>query len=252
MKHREVYFLPGALAVLGLAFLYAGTAWAIQAKRGPQQQVQTTQNSQGFQILVKSYTLRFIKPEEILKAGRFYYVDATAYGNTIMVQIYPKQVPAFEKLLAALDVAPKTVLFRVYPIIATRGGETKKPATAVDPELKGVLDEMNTLWKFESYEMEGPSFIPVKEATGPNSFKLLSSRQMNLLVSEVKVTGEEAGKRTITIGQLRLSGEVNSLKLVFLDTHDIVLKENGYLVAGVSGYVGSDKALILVLIGEIK
>jgi hypothetical protein len=54
---------------------------------------------------------------------------------------------------------------------------------------------MNTLWKFESYEIERLSFFPVWEATGPDSFKLLSSRQMNLLISEVKVMGEEAGNR---------------------------------------------------------
>jgi len=216
----------------------------------PQGQSATSQTNQ---FLVKSYTLQYIKPEEVLKAGRFYYQDATVYGNTIMVKIWSQQVPGFEKLLAALDVAPKTVLFRVYPIIATRGGgETKKSEAVIDAELRKVLDEMNTLWKFESYFIEGPSYIPVKEATGPDSFKLLSSHQMNLLVSEVKVRGEEPGKRTITIGELKLSGQVNFLDLVFLDTHDVALKENGYLVAGVSGYVGSDKALILVLNGEIK
>ena len=169
-----------------------------------------------------------------------------------MLRMVPSEIPRFEKLLASLDVEPKVVLIRAYPIHAFRKQEPKWPSSAADPELKKVLDEMNALWKFEQYYVEGPSFITVKEMSGPDSFKLLSNWQMNLLISGVKVTGEESGKRSISIGQLRLSGQLNFLNAIFMDTHDIVLKEKGYLVAGVSGFSGTGEALILVINAEIK
>jgi len=37
-----------------------------------------------------------------------------------------------------------------------------------------------------------------------------------------------------------------------VDTHDVELKEKGYLVAGVSGFGSATKALILVVSAEIK
>jgi hypothetical protein len=252
MKKSKFEVFVGVLAVLGLVLLNALPAWSGQENPEPQAKNQAASSAQDYRMVVKSYTLRYVKPEDVLRAGRLYFEDATTYGNTIIVRMVSLQVPEFEKLLDRLDVAPKTVLLRVYPIIAIRNAGEKKPAASLDPGLKKVLDEMNRLWKFDSYVVEGPSFIPVKEAAGPDSFKLLSSMTMNLLVSDVKVTGEEAGKRTISIGELRLSGRVNFVDLVFLDTHDVTLKENGYLVAGVSGYAGSDKALVLVLNAEIE
>ncbi len=119
-------------------------------------------------------------------------------------------------------------------------------------ELKKVLDELKTLWNFKTYEVDGPSFVTVREDSGPNNFKLVTNRQLNLIVSNAKVTGEEPGNRTITIEQLKLTGMSNFVDYVFVDTHDVTLKEKGYLVAGVSGYGSASNALILVINAEIK
>lgn len=121
-----------------------------------------------------------------------------------------------------------------------------------DRELKRVLGELEGLWNFKAYEVEGPSYVTLVEGSGPNNFKLVTNRQLNLLVSNAQIVGDEVGKRTITIGQLRLSGKQNFEEYVYVDNHDLELKEKGYLVAGVSGFGTATKALILVISAEIK
>lgn len=119
-------------------------------------------------------------------------------------------------------------------------------------DLKKVLDELKALWNFKSYEVDGPSFLTVREESGPDNFKLVTNRALNLVLSNVKVRGDESGKRTISIEQLKLTGMTNFVDYVFVDTHDVTLKEKGYLVAGVSGYGSASNALILVINAEIK
>jgi len=119
-------------------------------------------------------------------------------------------------------------------------------------KLKKVLDELKTLWNFKTYEVDGPSFLTVVEDSGPNNFKLVTNLALNLVVSNVKVIGDEPGNRTVSIEQLKLTGMMNFADYVFVDTHDVTLKEKGYLVAGVSGYGSATNALILVISAEIK
>ena len=256
MKRHLITASAVFIGLLGLTLAHAQEAQVIASDQAAQQKDVATDRSQEPHVLLKSYTLKYIKPEEFLRAAKFYYLESTSYGNTITARIASTQVSDLEKLLSVLDVEPKTVRFRVYPILAFRKLEPKIASSVIDPELRRVLDEMNSLWKFESYVVEGPSFISVKEGTGLDSFKLLSSHMMNLLISDVKVSGGEAGARSISIGQLRLSGQTITLNhiidTVFFDTHETILKEKGFLVAGVSGYTGSDDAVILVLSAEIK
>ena len=55
-----------------------------------------------------------------------------------------------------------------------------------------------------------------------------------------------------TTAGVRLTGTQNFADYVYVDTHDVSVKENGYLVAGVSGYGSATKALILVISAVIK
>jgi hypothetical protein len=322
-------------------------------------------------MVMKTYTLKHIKPEEFLKAARLLLSDATTYGNTINVLIYEGNVLKFEEMLGKLDIEKKTIQFQVFAIVASREREedrkmkeSREQSAAValtaslpssnqkmsppakekytgelislnyketdlrdvvlnlakfarlnvvfdadvrgivtcnlqeipwdqaldiilrqnnmgktlegnvlrvaplrvlsreqnpdksdvieNKELKRVLDELKALWNFKTYEVDGPSFVNVREDTGPNNFKLVTNRALNLVVSNVKVIGDEPGKRTVSIEQLKLTGMMNFADYVFVDTHDVTLKEKGYLVAGVSGYGPATNALILVISAEIK
>jgi hypothetical protein len=170
-----------------------------------------------------------------------------------------KDIPwkkALEIVLAQnrMDMAIEGNVLWIAP--AGRLGDIRSSARRTSLEnkdLKNVLDELNTLWNFTSYEVDGPSFLTIREDSGSNSYKLVTNRPLNLLVSNVRVSGEEAGKRTISIEQLKLSGMANFVDYVYLDTREVTLKEKGYLVAGVSGYgSSSERALILVINGEIR
>ena len=321
--------------------------------------------------IYKTYTLKYIKAEELLRATRILLDDASFSDNMITVKIWNIHIPQFEEMLKKLDVEKKTIQFQVFAIVASRDQgegqkmkETREQAAALaltmslpssnpktspseklkytgDPitlkyketdlrdvvlglaqfarlnvifdadvrgivtcnlhdvpwdqaldiilkqnnmgktiegemlriaplrilsreqnpekgdvienkDLKKVLDELKTLWNFKTYEVDGPSFLSVHEDSGPNNFKLVTNRTLNLVVSNVKVLGDEAGKRTVSIGQLKLTGTTNFADYVFIDTQDVTLKERGYLVAGVSGYGSASNALILVISAEIK
>jgi hypothetical protein len=153
-----------------------------------------------------------------------------------------------------MDMAIEGNVLWVAP--AGRLGDVRNSARRTSLEnkdLKKVLDELNTLWNFTSYEVDGPSFLTIREDSGANSYKLVTNRPLNLLISNIKVSGEEIGKRRISIEQLKLSGMANFVDYVFIDTREVTLKEKGYLVAGVSGYgSSSQQALILVINGEIR
>ncbi len=309
------------------------------------------------QHVLKTYTLKHIKPEAILDIALLYVSEAKHFENILTVRIWDHQIAKFEELLNKLDVEKKIIQFQVFAIVASRDqdGERKtilpSPSPKTSPsekekyigepitlkyketdlrdvvlglaqftrlnvifdadvrgvvtcnfqdvpwdqaldiilkqnnmgktiegkvlriaplrilsreqnpekgdaienkDLKKVLDELKTLWSFKTYEVDGPSFLSVHEDSGPNNFKLVTNRALNLVVSNVKVLGDESGKRTVSIGQLKLTGMANFVDYVYVDTADVTLKEKGYLVAGVSGYGSAARALILVISAEIK
>jgi hypothetical protein len=145
----------------------------------------------------------------------------------------------------------KTLQVAPLKIIGSEQGQGKAE-TLENRELKKVLDELKALWNFKTYDVDGPSFLTVIEDSGPNNFKLVTNRALNLILSNVRVQGDEPGKRVISIEQLKLTGMTNFVEYVFVDTRDLALKEKGYLVAGVSGYGSASSALILVINAEIK
>lgn len=205
------------------------------------------------QLVLKTYTLAHIKPEELLKAARVLLEDASFSDNMITVLIWNGRIPKFEELLRKLDVEKKTVYFQVFAIVASREPGAKTNDTIENKELKRVLDELRSLWNFNTYNIDGPSFATVREGSEQSIHKLVTNRPLNLLLSNVKVVGEDIGKRTVSIEELKLTGLLGrDQETVFLDTRDTTLKENGYLVAGVSGYGSATIALILVIKAEIK
>jgi type II secretory pathway component GspD/PulD (secretin) len=372
MNRKELRFTLILLSCLCLIWANPAPSLAVQADQD--QTIRTAAQEPASKIpgfVIKTYTLKHINPEELLKATRVLLEDASFSDKMVTVKIWNTQIPKFEELLNKLDVEKKTIQFRVFAIVASRErmeerkmqeikerprevaqvSELPSPSPKTIPadkekyigepislkfkeadlrdvlayladfarlnlvldadvrgivtcnlenipwdqaldivlrqnnmgkaiegkiirvaplrilgrerypekgdaienkDLKKVLDELKTLWNFKTYEVDGPSFLTVQEDSGPNNFKLVTNRQLNLVVSNAKVTGEEPGKRTITIEQLKLTGMTNFVDYVFVDTHDVTLKERGYLVAGVSGYGSASNALILVINAEIK
>jgi hypothetical protein len=212
--------------------------------------------------LVKTYSLKYVNPNDLVKAAKFYLYDSTASGSTLTVRIPRKYVADFEALLKKLDVEKKNIQLQVYTIFASKTefpkdmmqAEAKEGTSGIeDKELKKVLDELKSLWNFRYYFVESPSFLVVKDGSSQNSFKLVSSRYNHLLqVADTQIRGEETGKRIISIGRISLDQEANFQKGTIIQTSDITFRENGYLVVGVSGSMGSGLALILVISAIIK
>lgn len=212
--------------------------------------------------LVKTYSLKYINPNDLVKAAKFYLYDSTSSGSTLTVRIPRKYVADFEALLKKLDVEKKNIQLQVYTIIASKE-EFPKDMQALAKEgtggienkdLKTVLDELKNLWNFKYYVVESPSFLVVKDGSSQNAFKLVSSRYSHqLFIADPQVRGDEVGKKIISIGRISLDQEANFQKGTIIQTSDITFKEKGYLVVGVSGSMGgSGHALILVISADIK
>ncbi|MCJ7581825.1 MAG: hypothetical protein MUP98_15000 [Candidatus Aminicenantes bacterium] len=206
--------------------------------------------------VIKTYQLKHIKPEVLIDATRLYIIDATVYKNTVTVKITNKNVPIFEDLLKKMDVEKKNILFKVYTIAATRESEKKEIQEKIeDKGLMQVLDELKNLWNFQSYKIDNPFFITVKEDSGSSFFHLASEiySSFGLLIQQVNLNTAESGKRNITIGQIQLLQSPPIGKdQIFIDSKSITVKEDGYLVVGVSGMSIRGKVLILVISADIK
>jgi hypothetical protein len=250
-----------AVAVAAVAQTQADQARAAQAERDIQRAME--------EVLIKTYTLKYVSPSEVLLVARPYVIDSTGANNVLTVRIQRKYVPDFEALLKKLDIEKKNILLRIYTIDASRELFSENylkrlpaPPNQVieDKDLKKVLDELKGLWNFKSYYVDTPSFLTVKDGAGSNSFRLVSTLQnLEMDVRQIKILGEEIGKRTVAIGQIQMSQIVYTPNatnhMTLIDTKDVSVKENGYLIVGVSGYspgFESGHALILVISAEIK
>jgi hypothetical protein len=217
--------------------------------------------------VVKTFPLKYISWREVADAARLYINDASGSENTITVRLLKRNIAGFEAILKKLDVEKKNIMFRVYTIIAARDDAPdiiKKPETKEigNRDLKFALDEIKNLWNFKHYWVDAPSLLTVREGMLVNSFKLVSSLLDNagfkMRLVNVREGGEEVGKRIIAVGGIDLELHVNTpdgtSASTLIDTKELSLKENGYLIVGVSGLQTgwSGLALILVISAEIK
>lgn len=262
MKKKKILSL---FIVLMFVFaVYSGKMTFLSAQPIQEKQAKTDTSKQvpkPYEALIKTYHLKFIKPIELLAVAKFYIIDSTSYEDTITVKIFRINIPKFEEIMKKLDIEKKTVLFKVFTVIASREKETQENEVIENRDLRKVLDELRNLWNFKSYKIDGPSFLTVKEDSGLSYFRLVSAvSNFNMHILHVKVRGEKPGKRIVSIGQIQLKwiAAFSNTEQTLISTDNITLKEKGYLVAGISGYGYSGratkdtKALILVINAEIK
>lgn len=205
--------------------------------------------------VLKTYQLKHIRPEDLINATRLYIIDSTVYKDTVTVKILNKNVSTFEELLKKMDVEKKNILFKVYTIVALRESAKKEEQEQIeDKGLKQVLGELKNLWNFQSYKIDDPFFITVKEESGSNFFRLASESfsGLGLRIQHVNLSSDKPGKRIITIEQIQLLSSYMGNEQLFIDSNHTTVKEDGYLVVGVSGMTVRGKVLILVISAEIK
>jgi len=239
-------------------------AKADQQKAEAQKTRELEQARLNYESVLKTYSLKYISVEEFVRAAKLYIQDYSGSESALTVRIVRMNIPALEDLLKKLDVEKRNIQFQVYTIVATKDEEPPerykdalKNETKEIPnkDLKRVLDEMKGLWNFKHYWLDSPSFLMVKDGSVSNTFRLVSSRHLNMFIRGVQLRGDERGKRTISVGQIKLTEEIiNSPESTLIDTSDINFKEKGYLVVGVSGFTSgwAGMALILIINAEIK
>ena len=260
MRKKNISILFFVLIFVFTIFLMKVTL--LSAELVQEEQANTESSKQISQdqeeIVIKTYSLKFVSPLEIKNAAGLYIIASTTTDDTITVQIRRKNIPRLEELKKKLDVEKKTILIKVYTVIASKEKEPQEDEAIENKDLRKVLDELRNLWNFKSYKVDGPSFVTINEYSGA-SLRLVSSvSYFYMHILHAKVKGEEAGKRHVSIGLIQLKwrpGITAENEQTLIDAGDITIKENGYLVAGISGYglSGRDaKALILIINAEIK
>ncbi|MGD0781507.1 MAG: hypothetical protein ABSA30_01465 [Candidatus Aminicenantales bacterium] len=269
MKNLKTALALGAFTALILVDLMtpAFVQAQISADQNPANPPQKAQDAgkegrDDLSTVVKSYSLKYVDASEIAHgaASKFLRIE-NIVGNVLTVSVLKNKVQELDELIKQLDVEKKSILFRIYTVMASRKAPNDAslkaiPMTALvdDPELKRVLDELKGLWNFKSYRVESPSFMTAKDRPGYNFLRLISEwTPYNLIIMHPQIRGEEPGKRLIYIKQIQLierSAE-NSRGSTIIDAEDISLKEKGILVVGVGGMpvVG---AVILIISAEIK
>jgi len=239
-------------------------AKADQQKAEAQKMREAEKARNDYEAVLKTYSLKYISVAEFMRSARLFVLDSTGSESALTVRIHRMNIPAFEDLLKKLDVEKRNIQFQVHTIVASKDEEPPGPykdalknetREITNKDLKRVLDEMKGLWSFKHYWLDSPSFLMVKDGSGANFFKLVSSRDLVMDLRSVQVRGDEPGKRIISVGEIQLSQEMTrGGRFKLIETNDITFREKGYLVVGVSGFISgwSGLALILVISAEIK
>lgn len=254
--NKKSLLLIGLLLIANSLSLVASTLQSQELSREERIKLNEKAVWESTQV-VKTYELKYIKPDELINASRLFIIDATVYKNTVTVKITNKNVARFEEILKKIDVEKKSIHFKIYTIVALRESEeTEVQEEIKDTGLKRVFDELKNLWNFKVYKVDSPSFVTVKEESGSNFFRLASEVSLfGLSISHVTLNSDKPGERIITIGQIQLQQPVrNESEITLIDSKNISVKENGFLVVGVSGinWRRSGTALILVISAEVK
>jgi len=207
-------------------------------------------------VVTKTYVLKYARPDVVIKTlrqyfGQFSYDDSS---NMLTVKIYSDKIPKFEELLKQLDVERKKVLIRIFTVIASQEGKT---SAVQNNDLQQVLVELQKILSFKSFRLDGVSAITVKDGQHRSQLLLSSHSPLLLGLEDVSIKGEKQGQRTVNFEfVLRQKTEPYIMKdgnLVYetLIESETSVKENGYLVAGVSK-IGNGDSLVLVINAEIK
>lgn len=242
-----------AMMVL-LMFSLAGVILAANQEKGKEGA------TAGSEPVIRTYQLKHVDPSRIEDLISPFvlmrrYDSATKF---LVVTLFPEQVNALEELLAKLDVEKSQVTFRIFTLIASQ----KAGAPALElPELAEVVENLRRVLGFKSYALDGVSATTVRSGSRNNRLELSSRiRGLTLDLDHVVVDEGEVGKRRVRLGldlAMRPIAEVlnKDQSIVphgLIRTEQVVIAENGTLVAGVSKVGEAGDALVLVIQASIQ
>jgi hypothetical protein len=241
------------ILILVILLMFSGLAFGDNNKA----KQETKKQSSSSIYVTKTYFLKHISPRTVDKAMRAYFRSTPSYernGNMITVKMLKENIPEFENLLKKIDVEKKKVLIRVFTVIASNEG---KSSIIENKDLKRVLTELQKVLSFKAFRVDGASALTVKDGQERGSLQLSSSSSLKLELGDIYIKEEKAGDRIVGF-EFILNQESRFLTKdggLFNNTlirSETFVKENGYLVAGVSKIGKDGDSLVLVINAEIK
>jgi hypothetical protein len=205
-------------------------------------------------VVTKTYVLKHVSPAVVDKALRQYFWESSydRSSNMFTIKTPAKNLAEFERLLKQLDVEKKTILVRIFTVIASRH---EKKSEIENKDLKRVLDRLQDVLSFKSFELDGVSALTVNDGQRRSQLSLASRADLVLKLEDIYIKGEKPGERTVgfEFQLMKSSGTLPEHGTVYksLIASETSVKENGYLAAGVSR-IGNGDSLVLVLNAEIK
>jgi hypothetical protein len=244
------------ILVLIVLFMAGGLVFGDNLKEGKQ----TQQEKPSYKVVTKSYFLKHASPSLIRDALRGYFVNASYVrgGNIFTVKILNSNVAKFEDLLKKLDVEKKEILIRIFTVIASNEG---KGGNIDNKELKQVLSKLQKLLSFKSFRLDGVSALTVKDGQRHGKVRLSSSTSsLKLELEDIYVKRGTSGQRSVGFEfslnqETRITTNTKDGSSISRDTlieSETTVKENGYLVAGVSKIGKNGDSLVLIINAEIK
>jgi len=192
-------------------------------------------------IVEKTYFLKNVSADFVVDSLKVYIMDKSYNGNILSVTIRRDNVEKFEKLLKIIDVEKRKINFRIFAVIGKHEGPGEK---IENKDLKKVLDELMEVLSFKSFKVDGVASLAVMEG-GKRSFIKLSSKsglELTLYLQKISVKKDKSGKRSVHF----------NFNLISLISSSTFVRENGYLVAGVSKIGKNGDSLILIINAEIE
>jgi hypothetical protein len=239
------------ILILILLFVMSGFGFT-QGKKAEEDKTHSTRPDE----VTKTYVLKYVHPETVRHALR-HYSGNMAYdprANLLTVKMFREDVPKFEELLKQLDVEKEKILIRIFTVIASNEGKT---GAVHNKDLQQVLLELQKILSFNSFRMDGASAITVNDGQHRSQLLLSSHSPLLMRLEDISIKGDKQGQRTVNFNfDLRQKRDPIVMKdgnLVYetLIESETSVKENGYLVAGVSK-IGNGDSLVLVINAEIK
>ncbi len=215
------------------------------------------QEKKGNDVVTKTYFLDHISPRTVDKALRTYFVHPPSYernGNMITVKMFKKNVAEFERLLKKIDVEKKKVLLRVFTVIASQEGKSSR---IENKDLNRVLSELKKVLSFKSFRLDGVSALTVTDGQESSELRLSSQSSLVLSLMNIYIKKEQKGNHTVGfrfhLRQERAYGLKDGKPVhSTLIASETSVKENGYLVAGVSKIGKNGDSLVLIINAEVK
>lgn len=211
--------------------------------------------------VTRTYFLDHVPPWTVERTLKAYLLRPAVYDrgkNVITVVLKKSDLPRFERLLKKIDVERKEILFRVFTVIASN--TSRESDVFANKDLERVLTELHKVLSFRSFRLDGVSALTVRDGQEKGNLMLASSATLELELENIAIKTNASGKRSVGFRfelkqthdkpvQMKEGPQFIRDELLQSETS---VKENGFLVAGVSKIGKNGDSLVLIINAEIK